>query len=108
MTEPTTSQLVTGTDVAAWCEAPAVSASVLETIAAAATESVAAILGGVVVPPSTHKLAILTVAAAMLERRNAPNGVRGFGPDGTPVRVSADDTRNARLLLASWLPPGVA
>ena len=98
---------VTGQDLGDWINAPSANPEALTLIAHVASEAVDELIGSANVPAQTRRLAILITASDLWERRSAPNGIRGFGPDGLPVRIRNDQLASARVLLASWLPPPV-
>lgn len=102
-----TDLIITGPALAEWIGAHSADAQQLEAVAMASSAIVAQLTTGRTVPEPVLKLAALTVASEEWERRNAPNGVRGFGVDGTAVRIGADGTRAARAILAPFLPPTV-
>lgn len=98
---------VSGSDLGAWINAPGADPVALDLIASAAAEAVATMIAGAEIPESVHRLAILAAGSDLYERRNAPNGVRMFGPDGEAIRVRNDDLAAARSLLRAYLPPTV-
>lgn len=63
------------------------------------------------VPDAVFNAAHLAAAVDMFNRRKAPNGVlmQSFGDgEATPLRLSNDPLRAARVLLEPWILPGFA
>lgn len=101
--------MITATEVRDWIGVPATPETdgALQLIAATASHGVTMLADGRNIPPEVLKLAALTAASDTWERRQAPHGVRGFGPDGMPIRVTSDDLAAAKAILAPYLPPTV-
>lgn len=62
------------------------------------------------VPKTVRDRAYIEVGAELVNRKQAPNGVRGFSDmnGGQPIRVARDPLVAARPLLAPYLPLGFA
>lgn len=99
--------VITPEELGRWVNNPAADPELLKLVSEAASDQITQIIGGRTVPWVPMRLACLTLASDLYERRNSPNGVRGFGVDGVAVRIGSDDTRAARGILAPFLPPTV-